>query len=457
MTVATDPVQQIRALEHETPLALDPGEALARLAALPPAAEAPYLTVNLDWRPDGSAPGRLPPPETKRSQRRAGREEEGASRRPAWEGLRRELDDLVNGYQAHSAAFESLSADLARLASYLEEELDPAAQGVVAVACQQQGVFEAVPLDVPVATGFHVGPIPALRELAAAAEDNPPHAVLVADQRDAALWVLSGRTWERGVQLEATDYPRKQQQGGWSQKRYQARADERVEAFARTIAEEVRRELGEGPRAIPYLILAAEEPMSSALHAALHETVASRIIGQITVQKETGIADVAAAAAPLVDAVERQRELDAVLAARDGAGAGGQGVTGPVDTLTALETGQVMTLVMNDDFACPAWADYTFPLYGVGEIPRQHPAAGDRANLVATRLEDEVVRLALQTGAAIEIVRSAVPVSAEEQERVPDAETATPRAEAARALDDLGGIAATLRFALDAGQPTADL
>jgi peptide subunit release factor 1 (eRF1) len=457
MPVATDPVQQIRELEHQTLLALDPRETLARLAALPPSTEAPYLTICLDWRPEGSAPGRVPAPAPKRSERRAREDVTGAPRRPAWEGTRRELDDLIAGYGPRGAAFDSLTADVARLADYLEQELDPAAQGVVIVACQQQGVFEPVPLDVPVATGVTIAPIPALRQLVSATEDYPPHAVLVADQRDAFLWFLARRTWERGVQIEASGYPRKQQQGGWSQRRYQARADERVEAFARTIAEETRRELGEGRDEIPYLIIAADEPISSALDAALHASVESRIIGRIHLPMEASIAEIAAAAAPLVDEAERRRELAAVEAARDGAGAGGRGVTGPTDTLTALETGQVMTLVMNDDFSRPAWADYSLPVYGVGEVPREHPAAGDVANIVPTRLEDEVVRLALQTGATVEIVQTAVPIGATEMEEIPDADDPTPRTPAALALDELGGIAAVLRFALDEGWSTAEL
>ena len=34
-----------------------------------------------------------------------------------------------------------------RLSSYLDEELDPAATGVIVIACHHQGVFEPVPLD----------------------------------------------------------------------------------------------------------------------------------------------------------------------------------------------------------------------------------------------------------------------------------------------------------------------
>jgi hypothetical protein len=457
--MATDPVQQIREFEHDTPLAMDLKATLARLAALPPSTAARYLTVSLDWRPEGSAPGRFEAPEPKRSERRAPREEDGAPRRPAWQVLRRDLGETITSYGPRGAAFESLTADMERLTTYLDEELDPAAQGIVVIACQHQGVFEPVPLDVPVASGFTIGPIPSLRQLVRAADDYPPYAILAADQRDAFLWLMEGHTWDRGVQLEATGYPRKQQQGGWSQRRYQSRADERVEAFARTIAEETRRAFEEVNAPVPYeyLVIAANEQMFTLLNAELHETIRERVLGQITLPIEANITELTAAAEPLVEEAERKREMEAVQAVRDGVGAGGKGVAGAVDTITALETGQVMTLVMNDDFSQPGWADYTLPLYGVGSPPGEHPAGGDIANLMPTTVEDEVVRLALQLGAEVQLVRSAVPVGAAEQEQIRDADEPTPRSEAARALDELGGIGAILRYALDAGQPTADL
>jgi hypothetical protein len=307
--MATDPVQQIRELEHDTPLATDLNATLARLAALPPSTEAPYLTVSLDWRPEGSAPGRFEAPEPKRSERRAPREEDGAPRRPAWQTLRRDLEETVNGYGPRGAAFESLTADMERLTTYLDEELDPEATGIVVIACHQQGVFEPVPLDIPVDSGFTIGPIPSLRQLARAVDDSPPYAILAADQREAILWLMEGQTWEHGVQLEASGYPRKQQQGGWSQKRYQNRADERVEAFARTIAEETRRAFAEvnAPVRYTYLIIAANEQMFTLLNAELHQTIQERVLGQMTLPVEANISEVTAAAEPLLEEAERKR------------------------------------------------------------------------------------------------------------------------------------------------------
>jgi peptide subunit release factor 1 (eRF1) len=431
--MAIEPVERVREQEHDTPLALDLRETLARLAALPPSLEVPYLTVGLDWRSQGEAPGVRP--------------------------TRRHFDDLaeeVRGrFGPRGTAFDSLNADLDRIAAYLDDELAPAAQGVVIVACSDRDVFEPIPVDVPLRTDLTTGPTPSLRQLARVVEDYPSYAVLVADQREAILSTIERRTWQRSVEVTGTDYPRKQRQGGWSQKRYQNRADERIEAFAKTVAEETRRAFDAQP--IGYLIIGADEPMATHLLHDLHQTVKEKVIGTVGLPVTASEADVQAVTEPIVERAERRRELEAVRRVRDGVGAGGKGVAGAEDTLTALQTGQVMTLVIVDDFTSPGWADFAMPLYGVGEVPTTHPAGGDAASIVPVALENELIRLAIQVDAEIEVVQSAVPVSAEEQERIPEGDEAPPRAQAALELDALGGVGGVLRFALDAGQPTADL
>ena len=333
--------------------------------------------------------------------------------------MQRDLGDLVERVEPHTPTFHSLSADVARITAFIETELDPAAQGVVFIACDARGVFAALPLGVPVPTSIVTGPIPSLRPLVQATTDRPPYAVLVANQRDTVLWVLERQSWQRAIELEADGYPRKQQQGGWSQKRYQSRADVRVEAFAKTIAEQTRRELeAPGLRSAP-LIVAADEPMFSALDAELHETIAARVIGRLHLPVETEVSEVAAAAAPLVDDAERRREMASIQALRDGRGPGGKAVVGAEETLTALETGQVLHLIMNDDLSTPGWADFTLPVYGVGEPPAEHPAGGDAVNLVPIQVGELAIRLALQSDASVELVRTAAPLSAEELAEIP--------------------------------------
>ncbi|HET7094365.1 MAG TPA: hypothetical protein VFI22_12825, partial [Thermomicrobiales bacterium] len=189
--MATDPVKHIRDFEHESPLALDLPATLARLAGLPPSTEAPYLTVCFDAREEGSDPGRTPPPAPLRSQMHGnfGRDRQGVPRRPARQELQQWLDDLLAQREPHTPAYDSIAADASRIVDYVNHELDAAARGLIVIACGRQGVFEATPLDIPIDTRLTTAPVPSLRPLVHAADDFPLFAVIVADQREAVLWL----------------------------------------------------------------------------------------------------------------------------------------------------------------------------------------------------------------------------------------------------------------------------
>jgi hypothetical protein len=454
--VATDPIQAVREREPATPYDLDARRALLELAALPPSLAAPYLTVSLDWRPAGEEPGRAPAPEPLRSQRHAARDEQGPSRRPARQQLERQLEELVGSLGPRGTAFDSASADAARILDFLDSALDPAAHGVFIVACDAAGVFRPLTLGLPLPTRLQAGPTPALGALARLVEDHPTYAVLLADQRDATLFLIDQATARERLEVEGSGYPRKQQQGGWSQRRYQARADERVAAFARGVAAEVRRTLDD--EAVDTLIVAGDEVITSALDAEFHDTVKARIVATIRLAMEATEHEVIEATLPIAQQAEREREEADVRRLRDAVGAAGQGAAGAEDTLTALQAGQVQTLLMVDDFAAPGWADFSLPVSGVGDLPAQHPAGGDPDNLVPVALEEELIRLALQAGGAVQIVHTAVPVEETLADgEIPDAGAAPPRTAPALALDALGGVGALLRFALDEDRPVAEL
>ncbi len=431
--MATDPVQGVQERRYDIPVERDIPAVLARLAALAPAADAPYLTVHLDWRPDGPSPGR----------------------RFGAIYVEQNAEQFLAGFAAHSPARESLDRDIERLRDYLDDEVDPAVQGIAVVARSAGGVFEVVPLGVPLANRLVTGPTPALRLLAAADEDQPTFALLAVDQRDAHLSIVTQQQTAVGIEVSGSGYPRHQQQGGWSQRRYQARADERIDAFVKGVAEETRRTITADR--VKMVVLAGEEQNTRAMTEAFHQTVRDQVVGTVRVDPHADVSDLLEKALPVVERAERQREMTAVEAVREGAGPGGKATTGAVETLTALQTGQVMALIMNDDFSAPGWADFDLTLYGVGPVPAEHPAGGDAAALVPVALEEELVRLAIQLGAEIEIVKTAVPVAVDDLADIPEADAAMPRSAAATALDDLGGVGATLRFTLEGERSTADL
>lgn len=451
--MATDPVEQIQSEMSDSPLSFGVQGALRRLAELPASPELPYLTLSLDWRPAGEHPGWDLPEELEKSQRRHdAQQEEGMNRRPSWRTLERELDDEIEKHGPRGDVFDSLSADKERIEIWLDQELDPSAQGVFIVACSALDVFEPLSLSLPVDSRLDIGPTPALSVLARMADDHPAHAVLLADQQDATLTIVRRAQQGRQITVDGDDYPRKQQQGGWLQRRYQARADERVAAFAREVAEQTRTALRE-EEDVHALIIAGDEVITSALDDVMHSEVSDAVIDRIRLDIETSDREMIEATLPVAEQAERNRELQVAKDVTDAVGAGVKGAAGASDVLTASQAGQVMTLVMVDDFTGTGWADFELDLFGSGDIPVTHAMGGQVENIVSMKIEEELIRLALRTDAEIDIIKTSVPVS--ESEGVPDADEALPRTDAALLLDKLGGVAALLRFDLDSAAETS--
>lgn len=431
--MSVNPVDQIKDEQIESPLNLELQEALRKLAVLEPSPEAPYLTVILDWVPQGENPNMRP------------------GRRVFADQTKAMLDPL----QAHTPEHDSLSADVERISDWLDNEVDPSAQSICVVACNAKGVFETFALGVPVPENLIVtGPVPHLSPLVRVAEDFEPYVVLLADQKDAVMVLISQRHAQATMTATGDDWPRHQMKGGWSQRRFQNGAQERIDNFAKEVSEELRSRMDEF--GVQRLILAMDEVAGSAYNNALHQSVQERVVGTTQIDIRATMADIIRESSPIIDQAERDRERETVQAVEDSRGEGNLAVVGAEDVIVALQTGQVMTLVINDDFRGEGWGDFTFPVYGVGAPPKQHPAGGDTSNIVPLALEQEMIRLAIQIGAEIEIVDSTVPMtSAVEGESIRDASEPMPRSEAAQILDAAGGVAALLRYALSDEQSTA--
>ncbi len=440
--MATDPIRRVRHTEYDIPLTFGIREALDRLAGLPPSQDVPFLTVCLDWTPDGANPGRDQEPVVLRSQRRGNQDNKGEQQRPSRTVMEQELGRLIDEYGPRGAIFDSLRADAERIADFIDEELDPSAKGVYIVSNSANGVFETLALGLPLETSIRIGPMPMLSSLAKKVDDHPAYMVLLADQREATLSVIRRARQGRTVWLDSSDYPPRTQQGGPSQRRYQARHDERVSAFARDVADATLQALQE--EGVDMLILAGDEVITSALMPEFHHGVTDRIVDTIRLDIRASEQELLDATLPIVAAAERERELEKVERIANAVGAAGRGAAGGVDVLRALQRGQAAGIAMVDDYAEPGWADFGRNLYGVGPVPERHPMDGDVADLVPIPLEEEMIRLAVQTGATIEIVKTTVPVDAADAE-VPDAGS-LPRSEAAGRLDAIGGVGATLRY-----------
>jgi len=430
---AIEPVEQIQHHVFASPFSTDLPALLRRLAELPDSIEAPYLTLSLDWRAHGTRPAM-----------RSGRFY-----------LDQDVADLIQqlDLSAHTPPYESLSADLERVRGFLDGDIDPAVKGIFIFACSANSVFETVLLGNPVENNVETGPTPALLSLARIVEDEPPYLVALFDQKHAQIMLVDHAAELQQVEIEAHDYPRHQSQGGWSQRRYQMRADERIDAFIRTLAQETQKALTETGAAS--LVLAGNEQLTTSLRDELHPSVQERLAGTIRLGNYVSDSDAIKETLPLAQQAEREREFSVVQRIENGAGPGGGSATDIEETLTALQAGQVMILAMNDDFTSCGWADFSLPVFGSGEIPAEHPAGGDVNALVPVAIEEQLVRLALQQDAEIEIIRTRTGVDWRESTNGSASDAA--RTEAATRLDAVGGGGAILRFALSDTRSAADL
>lgn len=429
-----DDLTQTTATRHESGLAENLPGIIERLANMPPSVEAPYLTAYIDWQPIGSSPGRR-------------------------DGMRVYTDAIepfLAHHEPHTPSRESLEADIKRVTAYLEGEAPDDAQGIMVVACQANGTFETFPLGVRVPTELSHGPVPALRTLLRSLNNAPSFAVLQIDQKEAIIHVVRQGRAAATLDVDSTDQTRGAATVSGSERTHLNRTDEKIEAFVREVGDKLRIALDRGN--LDGFVVLGDEVVVPVMEREFPQAVWDRLIGTGRGEIRDTADEAIARATPIVLAHERELEAAAVQQARDLSKSGGPGVTGLEDTLTALQSGQVETLVMTDDFNALGWADYTLPVYGTGMPHSEHPAGGDPENMVPVSMPDELVRLAVQSAAAVETVRSDVPVTAEEEEHIPDAHAdgEMPRSDAARMLDDLGGVAAILRFALAEDQQTAN-
>ncbi len=250
------------------------------------------------------------------------------------------------------------------------------------------------------------GPLPDLGGLLAAQQTWLPHAVVLVDRVGADIRIVTEQGTAKELTADGeTQHITKSQPGGWSQRRFQQRAEEQWEENADLVAGRVADEVGGA--GIGLVLVAGDETIRPILRDALPTPVAEMVTELETGGRaEDGSAEALEAAvdAAVRDAardlrVSRQRQvLDAI--------GQGDGVQGREDVLRALFEGRADTVVVHLDDAADLMAHF-------GPEPQQVAAdAGDlhALDLDAQRapLADVVLRGAAATGAVPVVAHEAL-------------------------------------------------
>ncbi|APE36396.1 hypothetical protein BOX37_23450 [Nocardia mangyaensis] len=280
-----------------------------------------------------------------------------------------------------------------------------AGEALVAFADRTGLLYTAHLPEPPEADSASLGSLPDLAPLLAATQVLLPHLVVVIDRVGADLIcvVPDGTDVQSSIEGEALHVTRSAP-GGWSQRRFQQRAENRWEANSREVADEITRIVDTTPTR---LVIVSGDVRAVQF---LREHLPPRVTDLLTeVQGDYSTLD---------EALHRSTQVVADLAADETAAllsgyrqerhSRGLAVAGAKDTLTALRAGQVDTLILDPTLSTGQTAWFGPERGQVGATPQPLLTAGVSTPQRAS-LTDVAIRGAAATGAAMRIVPAGTP------------------------------------------------
>ena len=319
----------------------------------------------------------------------------------------------------HAADHASLVRDFERITAYLATEVTPSANGLaIFSSASASDYFAAVQLDVPLdGHWLFISRVPHLYPLVRLIDQCPRYASVVLDTNQARVLVFGLGTIEKREQVKGVK-TRRNSMGGWSQARYQRRAEnfhlhhlkEVVETLDRVVREE----------SIQRIIVLGDDVVVSSLKDALPVHLTEKVVDASRVDRHASEDDIVAETLDLLrqkDAETDREKVEALVGAWHG---GGLGVVGPEATLRALQMGQVeeLLIVATADALKPVQK----PTDDAPALVATETSAGNAATDTQLQLSDDLVTRAQQTGARVRII------------------------EDPELLREHGGVGATLRF-----------
>ncbi len=189
--------------------------------------------------------------------------------------VRKVFNERAKALPEQSPERESFDKDVARIQAYLEQDNATAGQAVAIFACSGADLFEAIPLDAPIGEhSLFISSVPHLYPLARLVENYPRYAAVMLDTNKARIFVFGAETErEETIVGEKT---RRTSKGGWSQARYQRRADNfhmhHVKEVVDTLDKIVREE------GIEHVVVAGAEVAMPILREQLPKHLADKIV-----------------------------------------------------------------------------------------------------------------------------------------------------------------------------------
>ena len=332
--------------------------------------------------------------------------------------VRKVFNDRAKALQSESPERASFEQDAARIRQYLDKEKQSSWQGLAIFASSGSDLFEAIPLETPFDDHWlFVGSSPHLYPLAKLVDTYPRYAAVSLDSNKARIQVFSLAAAERAEQV-VSDKTRRTSKGGWSQARYQRRADNMHTNHMKEVVDTLDKVVRE--EKIDQIVIAGDDQAVVKLREQLPQQLADKIVDVVKLQRNAQDASFLETTFDAIRMKDAETDAEKVQELLDEWHSGGLGVAGPEATLKAFQLGQVDELIITGSVES---------LKPVQKLPDAAPADMQAETSAATGIDEarlklsaELIKLAQQTAARIRFI------------------------EDASLLQEVGGVGALLRF-----------
>jgi peptide subunit release factor 1 (eRF1) len=292
---------------------------------------------------------------------------------------------------------EDVAEHLQKVRAFVEEEKPPAQ--ALAVFCSDGGaqLFEAVQLDAPFGGHrLYIDREPHVFPLERLADQYQSYAALLVNTNAARLFVFSVGAAEREMTVK-NKKGKRVSAGGWSQARYQRRAENLHTKHMKEVGEAVERLVRE--ENIARILVAADEVALPLLREQLAPATLELLTEVGGVDMKTAEADVFRVTLDAFREADQQNDQERVDAVLNAWRSGGLGTVGLTGVRAALERGQVDRLLVPATPARTAAAQTTDAAEATG--PKEERSELDEAVI------EELVTLARRTDAEITFIEDA--------------------------------------------------
>ncbi len=313
---------------------------------------------------------------------------------------------------------QGLKADLERIRRYFDQEFVRDGAHGLAVFCDGlDDVWTPIPLVAAVPDEVRVDTRLYLAPLVSVVGRNEGALVVVVGREQGRFYRLSAGRLEEVTDL-SDEQPRRHDQGGWSQARFQRHVDELASEHLRRVADELDRLVRRGRGEVQVVVTAPEESWAE-FSTLLSQDVRTALAGWTHAEAHASAPELLKQVSPVLERARAEKEAQLLSRWREEAGRNGRAAAGWPDTLAAASNGRVELLLVGNGANRSAWR---CPACGRGS------AAEGACPLDGTPLErvdkgvDVAVHQTLTHGGTVWVV------------------------EHARDLDPVEGIGALLRF-----------